>query len=302
MKQPEESINRLKENEAAKTGNNDNAENVNSLQQNLRKTGRILVNDLSEEEIEYICMKIAPRKIRVCFQRHPQEFNKIRPGSRAASLSDDMMVMLVRKNITKDFIASFITKQLDVWRLEIEKYQKMREEKGESRSITLLETIFQSVFRENVGLFFKVTGEPCSKEYIALMEAALQLLNEKKKREEISIETLKSETEEGVKRGGITELKEKVKNLTAQKVKLEQEAETEKELYSKAQTSLSKLSERNSELESEVMLLKKQIEQEREKEERLQAELDKYRKLSKYCDEETEEQREDYQQDRKSVV
>ena len=49
MKQPEESINDLKENEAAKTGNNDNAENVNSLQQTLRETGRILVNDLSEE-------------------------------------------------------------------------------------------------------------------------------------------------------------------------------------------------------------------------------------------------------------
>ena len=188
MKQPEKSLNHLKENEAAKIGNNDNAENVNSLQQTLRETGRILVNDLSEKEIEYICMKITPRKIRVYFQRHPQEFNKIRPGSRAASLSDDMTVMLVRKNIAKDFIASFITKQLDVWRLEIEKYQKMQEEKGKSRSIALLETIFQSVFRENVGLFFKVTGEPCYKEYIALREAALQLLNEKKKREEISIE------------------------------------------------------------------------------------------------------------------
>ena len=204
MKQPEESINHLKENEAAKTGNNDNGENINSLQQNLRKTGRILVNDLSEEEIEYICMKITPRKIRVYFQRHPQEFNKIRPGSRAVSLSDDLTVMLVRKNITKDFIASFITKQLDVWRLEIEKYLKIQEEKGKSRSIALLETIFQSVFQENVGLFFKVTGEPYSKEYITLMEAALQLLNENKKSEEISIETLKSETEEEVKRGEIT--------------------------------------------------------------------------------------------------
>ena len=85
MKQPWKSINHLKEKEATKTGNNDNAENVSSLQQTLRETGRILLNDLSEEEIEYICMKITPRKIRVYFQRHPQEFNKIRRGSRAAS-------------------------------------------------------------------------------------------------------------------------------------------------------------------------------------------------------------------------
>ena len=295
MKQSEESNYNLKENEEAKIGNRDNAENVNSLQQTLKKKGRVLVDDFSEEEIEYICMKITPRKIRAYFQRHPQEFNKIRRGSRAASLSDDMTVMLVRKNITKDFVASFITEKLDVWRLEIERGRRMKEEKGESKSVALLEAILQSVFEENVTLFFKVIGEPCSKEYIALTEDALQLLNEKKKREEISIETLKSEIDERADRGEITELKEKIKNLMAQTVNLEQKLETEKELYTKAQTSLSQLSERNSELESDLFLIKKQIEQEREKGEGLQAELDKYRKLSKYCDEETEEQREDYQ-------
>ena len=155
MKQSEESINHLKENEAARTGSNDNAENINFLQQNLRKTGRILVNDLSEEEIEYICMKITPRKISSYFKRHPQEFNKIRRGSRATSLSDDMTVMLVRKNITKDFVASFITEKIDVWRMEIERCRRMKEEKGESKSIALLEAILQSVFEGNVTLFFK---------------------------------------------------------------------------------------------------------------------------------------------------
>ena len=57
MKQPEECINHLKENEAANTGNNDNAENVNSLQQTLKGKGRTLVHDFSEEEIEYISVK-----------------------------------------------------------------------------------------------------------------------------------------------------------------------------------------------------------------------------------------------------
>lgn len=155
MKQLEESNYNLKENEEAKIGNRDNAENVNSLQQTLKKKGRVLVEDFSKEEIEYICMKITPRKIRAYFQRRPQEFNKIRRGSRASSLSDDMTVMLVRKNITKDFVASFITEKLDVWRLEIERCRRMKEEKGESKSIALLEAILQSVFEGNVTLFFK---------------------------------------------------------------------------------------------------------------------------------------------------
>ena len=151
MKQSEESNYNLKENEEAKIGNRDNAENVNSLQQPLKKKGRVLVDDFSKEEIEYICMKITPRKIRAYFQRHPQEFNKIRRGSRATSLSDDMTVMLVRKNITKDFVASFITEKIDVWRMEIERCRRMKEEK----SIALLEAILQSVFEGNVTLFFK---------------------------------------------------------------------------------------------------------------------------------------------------
>lgn len=295
MKQPEEGNYNLKENEETKIGNHDNTENVNSLQQTLKEKGRVLVDDFSEEEIEYICMKITPRKIRTYFQEHHQESQKILRVNRAASLTDKTTIMLVKKNITKDFVASFIIEKLDVWRREIERCRRMQEEKGESRSIALLEAILQSVFEENVPLFFKVIREPCSKEYIALTEDALQLLNEKKKREEISIETLKSETEERADRGEITELKEKIKNLTVQIVNLEQKLETEKELYTEAQTSFSQLSERNSELESELLLIKKQIEQEREKGEGLQAELDKYRKLSKYCDEETEEQREDYQ-------
>ena len=141
VKQPEDSNCNLKKNEEAKTRNNDAAENVNSLQQILKGKGRILMDDFSEVEIEYICMKITPKKIRAYFQKYPKEFNKIRSGSRAASLSDDTTVMLVRKNITKDFVASFITKQLDVWKLEIERCRKMQEEKGKSRSIALLEAI-----------------------------------------------------------------------------------------------------------------------------------------------------------------
>lgn len=295
MKQLEKSNYDLKGNEEAKTRNDDNVENVNSLQKTLEEKGKASVSDLSEEEIEYICMKITPKKIRAYFQQYPQEFSKIRSGIRAASLSDDMTVMLVRKNITKNFVASFINMQLDVWKREIEKYYKIQEEKGESGSRALLESILQSTFEGNVSLFFKVTGKHCSKEYIALTEDALRLLSEKKKSEENSVETLESEAGEGVKRVEIIELKEKVDNLTAQTVKLEQELETEKGAYSKAQTSLIQLSERNSELESELMLIKEQLEKEEEKAEGLQAELDKFRKLSKYSDEETEERSEDYQ-------
>ena len=136
------------------------------------------ISDLSEEEIDYICRQITPYRIRTYFKRYPKEFNKIFPGFRVTHLSDESTIMLVRKNITKDFVASFIRKQLDGWRQEIEEYRKVLEKKGESPQMAMLNTIPRSVFAGNVGLFFKVTGEyeQFWEEYIALAESALQLL------------------------------------------------------------------------------------------------------------------------------
>ena len=119
----------------------------------------ISMSDFSEEEIDYICQQITPCKIRAYFKRYPKEFNKIFPGFRVTHLSDESTILLIRKNIMKDFIASFIRKQLDEWRQEIEEYRTRLEEQGETPQKAILNTIPKSVFAGNVRLFFKVTGE-----------------------------------------------------------------------------------------------------------------------------------------------
>lgn len=62
-------------------------QNAGDIQQTPAKKSEITAADLSVQDIEYICGQITPKAIRTYFQQYPQEFAKIRPGIRAASLS-----------------------------------------------------------------------------------------------------------------------------------------------------------------------------------------------------------------------
>ena len=268
-------------------------QNAGSLRQSSAKKNEITAADLSAQEIEYICGQITPKTIRTYFQQYPQEFAKIRPGIRATSLPDDMTIQLVTKNISKRFVSSLINKYLSVWREEIKEYQYVLEMEGESPQKALLKTIVQSVFGENVPLFFRVTGRSCSEEYVALTEEAILLLKEKQKQEENSIEV--SEEEKGKSKTDleIENLQRKITQLSSQTVQLRQEFEIEKNAYLETQNVLS---ERCSELESKLTTIKGQFKKSEDKAAGYQAELEKIRRLSKYSDEDIgEEQSEDYQ-------
>lgn len=263
-----------------------------------RENDLISISDLSEEEINYICQQITPNRIRAYFKRYPKEFNKIFPGFRVTHLSDDNTIMLVRKNITKDFVTSFIRKQLGIWSQEIEEYRKELEEKGESPQRAMLKTIPQSVFVGNVRLFFKVTGEyeQYSEEYIALVESVLQLLNAKESEEKNTTEILEYRAEESAEHSEIKVLKEKENELSDEITRLRQVLEMEKATHSEAEKAMVDLSERNYVLESKLKSMKEQFETAEGKVAELQTELEKFRRLSKYADEETKEERsEEYQ-------
>lgn len=293
MRQAENRESTLYEN--TETGNDDveKMQNVGSLQQAPAKKKEITAVDLSVQEIEYICGQITPKAIRTYFQQYPQEFAKIRPGIRATSLPDDMTIQLVTKNISKRFISSLINKHLSVWAKEIKEYQNVLEKKGESHQKALLKTIAQSVFGENVPLFFRVTGKSCSEEYVELMEAAMLLIKENQKQEGNLTEVSKGEKEESAKDLEIENLQSKISHLSNQTVNLRHEFEIKKNAYLETQNILS---ERNSELESKLTTIKGQLKESEDKAARFQAELEKIRKLSKYSDEDTgEEQGEDYQ-------
>ncbi len=291
MRQMGKDGNTLEENKEETINNIDNNKSSECIQKALKEKNAICMSDLSEVEIKYICQQITPKKIRAYFQRYPQEFNKIRSGVRASSLSDDSTIMLVNKNIKKDFVASFIYKKLDVWKWEIEEYFRELEQNGESHEKALLKTISQSVFAGNVGLFFMVLGKQYSEEYIALVENALLILEEKEKFEKSLNENLKDRAEKVAKNSDIIVLKEN--ELANQVTKLRQELENEINTHHQDEKALANLSETNLELKNELISIKAQFKVAQDNVSRLQAELEKIHHLSKYSDEEIEEERSD---------
>lgn len=204
-------------------------------------------------------------------------------------MPDEMAIQLVIKNSTKRFVSSFINKYLSVWRQEIKEYQEELEMKRESPQKALIKTILKSVFDGNVPLFFRVTGNSCSEEYMALVEEAALLLKEKEKQKQKQKESIseisEKKTEKSTKDLEIGDLQEKIRHLSDQVVRLRQELENGQSAYCEAQNNIAGLSERNSALESKIAVLKERMKDSEDKAARSQAELEKIHKLLKYSDE-----------------
>ena len=84
----------LDKNTDAKTDSVNDMKIENFSQQTLKEGFVFSVSDFSEEEIDYICQKITPRKIRAHFRHNPDKFKKIFSGFRVASISDDSIISL----------------------------------------------------------------------------------------------------------------------------------------------------------------------------------------------------------------
>ena len=81
-------------------------------------------------------------------------------------------------------------------------------------------TIAHSVFDGNVPLFFKVTGNFCSEEYVALAEEAILLLKELQKQRASLTEELEGKAEGSAKDLEIGSMQEKIRYLTEHMDKL----------------------------------------------------------------------------------
>ena len=118
------------------------------------KVGHILkpsISSLSSDKIEYICRQITPGEIRHYFQKNPKPFSQIRPGFRAASLSDDDAIAIVCKNTRNHFISSYLEKWVGRWLAEIQEYCEKAEADNVPASKALVTALSESVFDSNIA-------------------------------------------------------------------------------------------------------------------------------------------------------
>lgn len=134
------------------------------------------ISKLSNDEIKYICDHMDLPAVKYCFQKNPKEFNKIKPGFTVKKMTDDEISSVLVKYANKPFIQSILQSAVKQWLLEIKENCDALEKDGFTSGEALLKTIPDCVFHDRVELYFKLTEQNYTDEYLKLLSDALSLV------------------------------------------------------------------------------------------------------------------------------
>jgi hypothetical protein len=135
---------------------------------------------MTEDEIRYVCDKIPLKNIKEFFIKYPKYFAKIKPGHRAKSLNkQEVASNLLFLHRKYHFIFLFIGNYIDVNLDKILAEIKNLIDEGESKESALLQRLPRCVFGDNIELFFKLTGEKYTEEFISLLSVSIKIIEER---------------------------------------------------------------------------------------------------------------------------
>ena len=131
---------------------------------------------LTEEETRYICERMDFPQVRQYLQRYPKEFNKIRPGFTVKKMTDESIVAFLVKYANKPFIQTLINNVVTMWLSQIQENCDLLKKQGYSSGEALLKTIPDCVFCNRIELYFKLTEQEYTDDYLKLLSDALSLV------------------------------------------------------------------------------------------------------------------------------
>ena len=189
----------------------------------------------SEDELDIILGIIGGDSFKWLFKKFPKEFNKIKPGFQAKSLSETAAVSTAKRNINSHFIQFFVNKSINDFVNDISNCVSEKEKSGICHDDALAETLIDSVFSDFIHVYFKCINEEITEEHLVALKNKINTLKNERVKD--------SETEKKV-----TELESAITDLQK---KLEQ---TQQEL---TETCSSK--------DKEIFALEKQLSEAQEK-------------------------------------
>ena len=113
------------------------------------------IEELSENEIRYICDKIGKNEVKKAFVQNPNWSKELKPGFRPTSLSTAEVVELVVKNWQKPFLLEFLSTHINTWVEETETEISNQIAEGKDENIALMLVLPTSRFGGSPDLFFK---------------------------------------------------------------------------------------------------------------------------------------------------
>lgn len=207
------------------------------------------VDHLTEEQLNYLCSKIPVAAAKYYFLKHPKEFQRLEKGFRVKSLSNEQVARILFRHHRDRFIKDFLIKYLDTELVTIQALLDHRAS-DEADQEAYIEAFGDSIFDENVALYFQLTKQVRSEKYIELMEAAIR--REKRLTKEWSAEKsdivdekddaladLQKQVAKG--KGREEKLKEDMKKQVAQLEAFQKESEKRAQAMAELRTKVEKL-------------------------------------------------------------
>jgi len=154
----------------------------------------IYLHTLTEDEIRYVCSVIPQSSAVRYFKRYPKDFAKVMPGFRPTKLSQEQISDVLFRGRNQRFISSFIEKHISRWKDQIHTAIQDKIDEGASKEIALIKTLPDCYFVYNIELYFKLTGEEYSKEYISLISESIKTIKDAVKERELTNSQLKTFT------------------------------------------------------------------------------------------------------------
>lgn len=239
------------------------------------------LSKLSQDEIKYICGRIPLPMARRYFQRQPKAFAKIRPGFRAEKLSDADTLSIIIKNYKQPFISNFIENVITDWLSQIKDHIHGLENEGYSNGEALLKTLPESFFSGDIELYFKITEESYTEDFLKLFRDALTLI-QKEENEEKTIANDASMDDEAQEYAASIEADKTIQELNE---KLAQTQEIKKIL----EETINKMKESAKNGDAELERIAEELKEAKLNISELEAELDHYHHLESYADTEFEQ-------------
>lgn len=225
---------------------------------------------LNNDEIMYICYAIPSNSSVEYFKHNPKYFSKIKPGFRPTSIKNEECGEILYKNISNDFISSFINKHIKSWLDQIDCDLKKLQDKGLKLESCWLRVLPKSSFANNISIYFKLTNRTLPNEYIGLLgESVKYILEVDNKKKDIidelentksilvmnktKLENKQKDLNNSSKK--IYDLSDRITVLKTDKINLKKEILD----YHSIEQKLFKLEKKNKERDETIMQLKKQL-------------------------------------------
>lgn len=155
----------------------------------------ITLNNLSDDEIKYLCDMIPSKDVRKYLRKNPEEFSKLKPGFRPTSILHSQTSNFLYENKSSHFISSFIEKNVKSWINAMEKYINKRMKVGDTKYQAYIRTFPGSYFANNIKLYFKLTREKVNDEVLEILTDISKILIEHEKKQN-DLDNIKKKNED----------------------------------------------------------------------------------------------------------